>query len=298
MIGSLRRLFGNADVELPTVVGEVTPEAVGFVVRIGSTTGIRRVNQDRAVAAGPLVAVADGVGGSVRGEAAAQVALGRIMIDGALIDPHVAPAVALAALVQSAHEQALHAREVFNAIESSTTLTVAHLCERRPTDVTPKAPTTALVDGPLVELTLAWVGDSPAYLVDRRGVRQLTRSHTDAADGHAAEGHPLQRAVGGSDATPEILTEVVSGRARLVLATDGILAVPETQRTDLLADLTTTAEQCLDHLLDAVDLHGGRDNTTIAVVDLTPGTPRERTSHAWPRSSIDAPEPSFGEGDG
>ncbi|RYC05735.1 PP2C family protein-serine/threonine phosphatase [Nocardioides zhouii] len=229
---------------------------LGYVVRAGSTIGIRRTNQDRVLLAHPIVAVADGVGGSVRGDAAAQVSLGRIAIDSAYAQPDEDPAQTVRGLVRGADAEAQKAARAFGAVESSSTLALLHLS--RPEEATDD----------VVLLTVAWVGDSPVLVADQHGVEQLTIPHTDAPSGHASEGYALLRALGGTDATPDVTTRLVAPPCRVVLATDGLLDVPREVIEAVLLDLELDTDRCLEELLDLVRDVRVSDNTTIAVVDL------------------------------
>lgn len=234
----------------------VEPEHVGFVVRTGSTIGARVVNQDRALLAGPVIAIADGVGGSVRGDVAAQVALGRIAIDSALLDPVDAPSAAVKALVEAAHREARNAANALGAVETSSTLALLHVSR----------PANALVGDVL--LTIAWVGDSPVLVADRHGVEQVTVAHTHAPDGHAGRGFALMRAVGGIDASPDLVTRLVQPPCRVILASDGILDLPREVIDAVLTDFDIDPGRCVEELLGLTADINVNDNTTIAVVDL------------------------------
>lgn len=283
-----------------TTTGERYPTTLGFIARTASVVGARGSNQDRALVAGSLVAVADGVGGSVRGDVAAQVVLGRIGIDGALSGTHVPPAQAVRALVDGAHEQAIHAAGVFGSIETSSTLALVHLSrwdgdhgvvgageEDTPRDdrdelseERPPEPVIQYFDGDgEVLVTCAWVGDSPVFVTDGERVRLLTVPHTDAPDGHAGKGFALMRALGGVDGTPDLASVVVRAPTRLVLSSDGLLDVPRDEVTAVIADLEQDADECLALLLVLVESHGVRDNTTIAIVDVLRTERRQTLSH-------------------
>ncbi|MFT4187747.1 MAG: PP2C family protein-serine/threonine phosphatase [Aeromicrobium sp.] len=270
------------------------PTKLGVVVRAASQVGHRTGNQDRYLVGGSVVAVADGVGGSVRGDAAAQVALGRIGIDSALIGDHVPPVTAVRALTASAHEQALHAATVFNAVETSSTLSMVHVSRPRRSDYreedTPRAgresepatteeSTPVLADTPAdvdvpddgvekLTLTFAWVGDSPIYLVVDGQVEQISRPHTTAPSGHAGGGYALQRAIGGIDATPDVVQRTVTAGARVLLASDGVLDIPADEVEAALLDPDYGPSDCVEVLLEFAQEYGVRDNTTVAVIDV------------------------------
>lgn len=248
-------------------------QSLGIVVRAASTTGHRSTNQDRNLAAGGLVAVADGVGGSVRGDVAAQVALGRLAIESALIGQHVDPTRAVTALVRSAHEQVVHASETLGAAVSASTLTLVratkvrhHQPDRDPTSQGSLNGAPSSEDELL--LTFAWVGDSPAYLVRSGAVEQLTSPHTSAPDGRAGGTHLLDRALGAGDATPSLVARWAGPGARALLATDGILDIPRDRLEATLLDSCADTAACLAALVELALRYDVRDNTTVAVVDV------------------------------
>ena len=128
-------------------------------------------------------------------------------------------------------------------------------------------------------VTVAWVGDSRAYLVGPTSTRLLTRDHSwqneavDAgdltADQAAAQpqARSLTRTVGGRDAAdaPAVATATVAPGDRLVLCTDGVWdGVPDDAWPALVAGGTAVeiARRLVDHAL----CRGTSDNVTATVL--------------------------------
>ena len=128
-------------------------------------------------------------------------------------------------------------------------------------------------------LTVAWVGDSRAYLVGPTGPRLLTRDHTwqhqavDAgqltADRAAADpqARSLTRTVGGRDEAdpPSVVQADAVPGDRLVLCTDGVWdGVPEPLWPALVHD--GAAIDVARRLVDRAKRGGTADNITAAVL--------------------------------
>lgn len=130
------------------------------------------------------------------------------------------------------------------------------------------------------EVTVAWVGDSRAYLLTEAGLRQLTHDHNEAGELLAqgliseeqAASHPgqyhLTRALGsGLDQPPEPETVTVPAQGRLLLCSDGLTGELDNARIqELLARVS--AGEAADALLQAALDSGADDNVTLVVVDL------------------------------
>jgi serine/threonine protein phosphatase PrpC len=134
---------------------------------------------------------------------------------------------------------------------------------------------------PGVDVTIAWVGDSLAFLADGTNLSPMASPHTEAPTGQAGLGHGLTRAIGGADATPGIVHRHVTGRARLLLATDGLLAVPESHRSRVMNDFPLATGAVVERLLKSADDFGADDNTTVAVIDIDPQAETSILSHVF-----------------
>lgn len=227
-------------------------------VTVASRTGSgREASEDRWVAvtggSGLLLAVADGMGGTVGGAAAADAALA------GLVDS-VAGGPDLAAAVVAAHERVrgLAADGMPVALRPGTTLTAA------------------LVDGR--RLRLAHLGDSSLWLLRRGRLRRVTEEHTSAAAlvaaGAVQPGSLAQRRLNGmltryagmpGTACPQLATVRLRPGDRLLVASDGVtrpLPVPELAA--LLADPALVAADLVAAAADA----GGRDDATALLAGL------------------------------
>jgi serine/threonine protein phosphatase PrpC len=135
-------------------------------------------------------------------------------------------------------------------------------------------------------LTVAWIGDSRAYLVTANSVRLLTRDHSWVNDVIAAgrmtlaealqapQAHALTRTLGGPEAVlddrPEMVVLDLPESGWLVLCTDGLwnyITVPA-QLAELVRasapghDALTIAQRLVRFACD----RGGHDNITAAVL--------------------------------
>lgn len=233
-------------------------------------TGYLRVtNQDLALASSHLAVVADGMGGHLGGEVAARVAVEEVLeayrrdqsTDG------------LIAAVRAANEAVFRrGRSDRNLRGMGTTLTAAGLVDDEP-------------DGQL-RIALVNVGDSRAYLMDRRGgrIHQLTEDHSvveemvrsgeltpDEAAVHPHR-HILTRALG-IDATidPDCWEIDLEPTSRLLLCSDGLTnELAEQEIAEVLAQESDTNRAAAELVRRAL-ARGGTDNVTVVVVDVLAG---------------------------
>ncbi len=135
--------------------------------------------------------------------------------------------------------------------------------------------------------TIAWAGDSRAYWVDARGIQQLTHDHSwmnevvsngqmtaDEAE-HDPRAHAITRWFGADNADtagPELLTFSLPGPGTLLLCTDGLWNYAATNEA-LQATFTDAQSSSTDalgvarHLVQFANDAGGRDNTTVAILN-------------------------------
>lgn len=136
------------------------------------------------------------------------------------------------------------------------------------------------------QITIGWLGDSRAYLLDQAGPHLLTADDTVAAEavraglrpaGTAETGpgsHTITRWLGTSSpgTAPHVVTCTPTGQGRLILCSDGLwnyLSAPKrlaarVQELPPEASALTVAR----HLTSAALLAGGGDNITVIVIDL------------------------------
>jgi PPM family protein phosphatase len=211
--------------------------------------------------------VADGMGGHQAGEVASAIAAStlrdRLVGGAASVDVAVATVVeANAAIFQGAHS---------NVEQRGMGTTLTALCVLTTPDVAPRF---ALVN----------VGDSRTYVWRNGRLRRVSIDHSYVQElvstGHITEAearnHPrrniVTRALG---IEPHVRVDtwvlpLVRGD-RYVLCSDGL--VDEVEDNQIAAILATNAhpQAAADALVEAANHNGGRDNTTVIVVDVLEG---------------------------
>lgn len=256
-------------------------------VTVASRTGrSRSASEDRWVAvtggSGLLLAVADGMGGTLDGAAAADAALAGLVegLDpGAVVNARTRPldgqgrpvagptktGVDLGAAVATAHRRvrSLATDTMPLPLRPGTTLTAAVVSGRR--------------------LCLAHLGDSSCWLLRRGRLRRLTEEHTHAAQlvraGAVEVGSVAQRRLDSmltrfagmpGTATPQLATVRLRPGDRLLVATDGVtraLTVPAL--ATLLAPPGVVAADLVQAAADA----GGRDDATALLAAVPADIP-------------------------
>ena len=138
------------------------------------------------------------------------------------------------------------------------------------------------------EIVIGSVGDSRAYWIDSGGVRRLTVDDSWAEE-QAAQGvlsleeamadrrsHSITHWIGADapERPPRVTLLCPERRGRLVLCTDGLwnyLADASELRSLIdAASAGASAAAVARALVDIAVVRGGRDNITIAVIDIEP----------------------------
>ena len=244
------------------------PVALQAASRAGK---VRGTNEDAVWAgrskAGPLLIVADGMGGLERGEVASRLALEAVRSSlsraGGLLQPVVPPK----RLLEAVHAAQRSVRDASASAPGTmgTTLTVAWVVGR-----------TAWI---------AHVGDSRAYLVRAGRVTQLTDDHTWVArqvrQGRLAPGEAgrhrfrnvLLQAIGTDEtADVDLLRVPLTKGDRLVLTSDGVTGVLPADTFDGWC-LQDDAHGITTGMLDAADELGSPDNASVAVATVNTSLP-------------------------
>ena len=237
---------------------------------VASDTGRkRRRNEDNYVAAPPLFAVADGMGGAQAGEVASKLAASAVEggRDGSLrgLDR-------VAALIQEANRR-VYERATSDPAASGmgTTMTVA------------------LVEGQTV--TIGHVGDSRAYLVRDGRMEQLTDDHSlvnellksGKLSPEEAEVHPqrsvITRAVG---TDPDVDVDAFTIEAQdgdvFLLCSDGLTDMVEDEDIlELVDKYREDLDRAVKSLVAAANRGGGEDNITAVAFRIGPAEDRDAT---------------------
>jgi serine/threonine protein phosphatase PrpC len=230
-------------------------------------------NEDRcgifASEAGFALVVCDGVSSSRSSEAASSAVVEQVLnflaaalVSPAAIDPSATLRIAIAQAVRSL--AALRAR----------------IADDNPPSTTVVA---ALVQAGVA--TIAWVGDSRAYWLDRSGATQLTQDHSWLNEvlatgevsaeqaGNAPQAHAITRWLGadsqGND-TPDIVQHRLTAPGTLLLTTDGLWNYAQSPAA-IAALFPTPAPPAIEQaraLIQFANDCGGQDNITAAILSL------------------------------
>jgi PPM family protein phosphatase len=240
------------------------------ILRSGSASDVgrvRTVNEDRALEASTLFAVADGMGGHVGGEVAASLAI-EFLEAGFTRHPTID---GLVAAVQDANRAVWEHGVDDQALRGmGTTVTAAALV--------------ATADGD--RLVLVNVGDSRTYRFSANELVQLSVDHSVAeelvAQGTLSEAeaavhpkrHILTRALGITSQVEVDLWQVVPVEGdRYLLCSDGL---SNEVLPDALARVLSSVRDpqlAAQTLVDMANDSGGNDNITAVIVDVLVGEP-------------------------
>jgi len=220
---------------------------------------VRKDNQDSGYAGPHFLAIADGVGGSARGDVASSTAIGELHALDA--PPGNDLQSALAEGIDKAHHK------------------IAELVDQHPElDGTSTTVTAAIFDG--TRIGIGHVGDSRGYLLREGKISQLTKDHTFVQslidEGRITEEesrvHPhrnlILRAVDGVHETePDLfLVELMPGD-RIMLCSDGASGVLDDAALAAILG-TGTVEASAVELIRAALEAGSSDNVTVVVADV------------------------------
>lgn len=219
---------------------------------------VRPHNEDSYLVQSPLFCVCDGMGGHAAGEVASSIAVETI----AKTAPQSADAARLAAAVEAANAAVIEA--ALNGLGKPGMGCTA---------------TCAYIENDT--LAIAHVGDSRAYLLHDGTLIRVTRDHSyveelvDAGEITADEArvHPnrsvITRALGSDPAMyADHFTLHIEEGDRLILCSDGLSSMIPDSDIENIATQSSTAQICVDNLVDAALAAGGHDNVTVVVVDL------------------------------
>lgn len=229
-----------------------------------SDVGQRRAaNEDRYALAADLglYLVADGMGGHTAGQVAADLAA-QAAVDAlrTLVDASASLAEKLRYVVAAANREIFATARAKPALQGMGTTLVALLVGEE-------------------RIALAHVGDSRAYLIRGRRIRQLTDDHSLVAElvrrreitARAARGHPhrhvLTRALGVRRSVEPDLAELTPAAGdTFVLCSDGLTGhVGDEEIADAVLAADDLETGC-NRLVDLANSRGGEDNITVLLL--------------------------------
>jgi PPM family protein phosphatase len=233
-------------------LGSVMRTRWGAVSDIGP---VRSANEDCWLAAPPLFAIADGMGGHARGDEASRTAVDTLRAGLTVRDPDVVDvdrAVCQAAI-------AVNTLAADGSGEAPPGSTLTGMVETRR-------------DG-LPHWLVFNVGDSRTYLVAGDDILQLTRDHVTDIPGLT---HVITQTLGaGMPGLPDPDYFLVPARRgdRYVLCSDGLHGVLDDETIRRLTTEAPDPQVSAARLADAAISGGTRDNVTVVVVECTEVSP-------------------------
>jgi protein phosphatase len=138
----------------------------------------------------------------------------------------------------------------------------------------------AIVRDPV--LTVAWLGDSRAYLLRGGTIERVTEDHTwvnaavkagivrpEEADRHVWK-DVLTKAVGSQDTcAPDVTVRTLEGGDHVLLCSDGLTKMVEEERIVDLVAAARSLEEAAKALVGAANEAGGKDNVTVVLLRYT-----------------------------
>jgi protein phosphatase len=263
----------------PPGAGPAAPRGLSYRVGFLSDIGKSRSNNEDAILtleclttfeskthAALLSAVADGVGGSQKGEVASRLTLTTLATHATSLlvksDPKEGTGL-LKASVEAANEEVVKYGMAHRESEGLASTLVASLIEQD----------TGYI---------ANVGDSRGYLVNRGGIKQLTKDHSQVQElvdagkmssqdsRHVAGRNIITRAVGASTDV-QVDTKVVSLSPgdRVLLCTDGLWEPVSDEEILKVVMQSTDPQVACEKLVSLANERGGKDNISIVIVEMT-----------------------------
>lgn len=235
----------------------------------GTDPGPRPVNEDSIAgptgvpagllaAKGHLYLLADGMGGHTSGQEASDLAV-RTALAEYYRDPALGPAESLAAAVARANEAVDQRAQEPGRQGMGTTVVAAALYGD--------------------SLYLANIGDSRAYLIRGRGIRQLTQDHSWVQEqrragvltAEEARNHPyssvITRYLGQAEARPDFFQETLHGGDVVLLCSDGLWSAVSDEEMRQAAQ-SLAPQRAAQTLVELAKRRGAGDNISAVVLRI------------------------------
>ena len=261
-------------------------------LRWGATTHqgrVRQGNEDAFMACPNLFVVADGMGGHNAGEVASAMAVASLS---AGAGQGIKSPSELELLIRSANAAIYTASTTYaDQRGMGTTITAIARLNNDESE-----------SGQHFELAIANVGDSRTYLKRNNELLRVTLDHSYVQalvnEGFIsiaeARVHPrrniVTRALGiESDVEVDISVIEVQHGDRFVLCSDGLVDEADDEEIDTVLYSHETPQMAAEDLVTLANDHGGRDNTTVIVVDVIiyDATPAGGMPVTEPMSNVD-----------
>ena len=251
----------------------------------GSATdkGLRRtINEDNLAVREDLglFIVADGMGGHAAGEVASQVAVEGIA---AFAEATVAVSPDQTWPVPFDPRESVNANRLRAGFSMANGRLAARIAAARELHGMATTAVAMLVDNG-GGVTLAHVGDSRAYLLQRGRLARLTRDHSWVEEQiqagtlteAAARRHPWRNVVtralsGSADLDVEVRELRLEPRDRVLLCTDGIFSVLDDGRIGEILGREAVLDDLCRVLIEETNDGGGPDNATAVVIEFDAG---------------------------
>jgi serine/threonine protein phosphatase PrpC len=216
-----------------------------------------------------LYVVADGMGGHKNGEVASELAIRTVV--GYILSEIYAPLMSL-----NPHQGELSFQEVFQIGIEKANAEIISSSYGGGTTVT-----AVLIVGD--QMTIAHVGDSRVYAIDKNGeMEALTRDHSlvkrlqelGQITPEEAAVHPqrnvLYRALGqGEPFDPEIISTKRPEKGYLLVCSDGLWSIVDKEIISGIIKSGVSPQDKCDRLIDAANDEGGPDNISAILVEFS-----------------------------
>jgi PPM family protein phosphatase len=250
---------------------------------------VRKRNEDALLAGEAVFAVADGMGGHLAGDVAAETALEPISaLDGKVYQDASNAQAALLDAVLAANMAVVRRAASDPGLRGMGTTLTASLVEGR-------------------RLHVGHVGDSRAYLFRDGRMTQLTRDHTLVAklieegriQPEEAATHPhrsiITRAIGVDvDLDVDTLTIELHDGDRVLLCSDGLTGPVSDEEIEDVVTEADDLDAAAAHLVEMANDAGGPDNITVVLLEYSSDEPEEERSPEAQTASIDPVEAAAG----